>query len=57
MSDSYPVKYMVRSAWFGWKVIDTTWVIPRTVKRFFTQYGAHRSAAMLNRQEGYRYVY
>lgn len=58
MSDeqkSFPVRYMVVYAWFGWKVIDTCMYVGEEVCKTSSLPNAHRIAKLLNESEGYEY--
>jgi hypothetical protein len=59
---SFPVRYMVVSTWYGFKVIDTLSSKGVTVKRFIDWLSgmavidAHKFALMKNESEGYVYA-
>jgi hypothetical protein len=60
---SFPVRYMVLKAWYGYKVVDACSPKLKTVKRFIGGYfepfvilvDAHRYARRKNEAEGYVY--
>jgi hypothetical protein len=58
---SFPVRYMVVSTWYGYKVVDTLSPERKTVKKFIgclrdcAVLDAHFYALVKNENEGYSY--